>query len=1177
MGNFTDPPAHGLDGDTKVSFHYWPRMLGIPAGVAAVLFALTKVPKGGDDWIREDSHLALWAIALGVAAALVAAAGWASWMRSRIRDEEAAVARRGEALNQQRDAVEAQRSAIQAQRAALLGLRSSPGTPTEADQAQTRALKTQENALAEQESAYAVNETQLATRQKALARKQKLIPGWAAVTARWLALATSLLVAAHFGDAARLTGQTVNIIQIELAARGQTLVDCHCGASFDTAVHRDFWFIPSYVLVLALIAFWAGAYFRLPVLRGARKYVVIAVVGAGLLDVAEDVLMLNAGSHHLPWVLAAVCAWAKFAVMLAAIGYAAAGAFAWWSTPRWVRIASWALPALAQETHDEVATTAAEDVPQSAAGIQRVRTAAPAGTAGHGIALSGGGIRASSISLGALQVLESTTLNWSTAHAVTAVSGGSNMAAGWSIARSSYELTEGGNPDRVPPDEFDLEPWTRQDSGWLTPEERHLVDNLGYLASNQPRGSDTDPAAPDAAGAAGVEAQQANASYRPAAYATILAGLTINTVVLLSMLWVISRPIGWALRGLADQDGDLKKGAIHQLVKDHSLATPGLIFLVVGFVLLLFWVLAGQFLVGPAQRHWLPRLVLRSLKGGAYGILALGGTLAVGLWGYVELVGAVAHLTLPALIAAAASAAGTVGSVLRILKKPAARFAPMLGGLAFLVVALCLAALATWTAAEHGVVWSSDLITWRSGWNWVAALLLLALVQLSSSPERWSLAPFYRGKLRMAYATYRSADEDGRQHVHAYQNDNVARDNSEREPGLADFNSEGAQVRTPLVLCATSTVTSRAVRAHYGTPALSVTFEPRRTTLHLPQDGHGNTLEYAASTRVLDRLGHSMHKRMTTMMASAIASAAVSPAMGRIRIGPTSMLLTFFNIRLGVWIANPRFVTQLEAARLQDEPSLEYPRTGLGYLFKEFFGIHDLDDPYLYLTDGGHWENTGLVELLRIPDVTEIVCIDADCGPDDATNSLGKAIAIAPSECDIRVDISLDSLRAVPSHSRAPAYAARTVNIGFFSEGSGVLSDKSRIGVLWYAKPGLAKNMPAPLLAFRERNPSFPRETTLNQFFDTATFVAYRNLGRYNAGEILVARAKLIEALNQLTALADPAALDSKLAELTTAPDCHWVVTELDRAARSAARPGAEEMQDKVAFFCRAVKASLVA
>ncbi|RZT17434.1 hypothetical protein EV649_4974 [Kribbella sp. VKM Ac-2569] len=992
---------------------------------------------------------------------------------------------------------------------------------------------------------------------------------------RWLALILFALAAAHFGDAASLKGTPRSIVEIELAGTSDAWTACACGDAFTRAVQQDFWFIASYVFLLGLLASWAGNYFRLPALRRARTTVVIAVVVAGVFDVAENILMLTAGSSNGPWRFVAVCAWAKFTLLLVAIVYTAAGAFAWWSTPRWVRTASLKLPSYAQKVAGMAPTPEpSEEVAQAAEGTQMRRADPPSGPARYGIALSGGGIRASSISLGALQALDDGVLGWSGARAVTAVSGGSNMAAGWSISRSSLPTTDEESRERERLRQLAPRPWRQRENGWLTPEERHLVDNLGYLGSNQPRGSDTDPAAAKATRQSGPEGNQTStkASYRPAVFATVIAGLTVNLVVLLSMGWAITRPVGWALRSLTGQGGELPNGAMHGLVKDHLLALPGLIFLAAGFVVLMLWVLAGQFLVGYAQNKPAARVTLQTLKRASYSALGLGALLALTLWGFIELVGAVAHLTLPTLIATVGASVGVVGSVVRILRKPAARFAPMLGGFAFVVVALGLTALATWTAAKHEVTWSrDDLVSWQSGWNWVLALAVLAVVLLGPSSESWSLAPFYRGKLRLAYATYRTDNGEDEVRVRPYDNDVPGTDEAKHEPGLFAFNYDNKAVRTPLVVCTTSTVTSRAVRTRYGTPALSVTFDPERTILHLPQDGRGNTLQFAASTRVLDRLGEKLNKRITTMMAVAISSAAVSPAMGRYQIGPTSMLLAFFNIRLGVWIANPRFITQLEAAELDKEIDLSYPRTGLGYLFKEFFGIHDLDDPYLYLTDGGHWENTGLVELLRIPEITEIVCVDADSGPGDATSSLGKAIAIAPSECDIRIDISLDPLRAAPSTSRVPAYSPRTVNIGFFSKGAGSFTDQTPVGVLWYAKPGLAKEMPAALLAFHERYPTYPRESTLNQFFDTASFVAYRNFGRYNARQILLARQNLQEALDELLVITDPVLLEKRLKAMAIDREGHWAIAELYRAANSAA--GTASL---ITSYCRAVRSSLV-
>ena len=242
------------------------------------------------------------------------------------------------------------------------------------------------------------------------------------------------------------------------------------------------------------------------------------------------------------------------------------------------------------------------------------------------------------------------------------------------------------------------------------------------------------------------------------------------------------------------------------------------------------------------------------------------------------------------------------------------------------------------------------------------------------------------------------------------------------------------------------------------------------------------------------------------MMAVALSGAAVSPAMGRFKIGPVSMLLAFANVRLGAWIPNPRYVPALAAQ------GIRLPRPGLGYLFKEFFGIHDPSDLYLYVTDGGHWENTGLVELLRTAHHQEIVCVDADSGPGNLARSIAKAIDLAQLECAARVVIDLDALRADRDPSPGHDYSPRSMNLGLVHRTD---AGPWRLSLFWYCKPALTQDMPPHLLAYREVDPTFPRVSTLDQFFHGAQFAAYRDLGRYNADKIIAARSTLQRAVRR--------------------------------------------------------------
>ena len=274
------------------------------------------------------------------------------------------------------------------------------------------------------------------------------------------------------------------------------------------------------------------------------------------------------------------------------------------------------------------------------------------------------------------------------------------------------------------------------------------------------------------------------------------------------------------------------------------------------------------------------------------------------------------------------------------------------------------------------------------------------------------------------------------------------------------------------------------------------------------------------------------------MLAVGLSGAAVSPAMGRFRVGPVSMLLTVANVRLGMWLPNPRYADQLAPA------GRPLPKPRLGYLLKEFFGIHDPTDLYIYVTDGGHWENTGLVELLRTSDCREIVCIDADAGPGNLASSISKAIDLAWLECQCRIVMDLDVLRTKAVVSPGRDYSLRSVNLGLIERDN--LGQPS-VSLLWYAKPAVTRDMPLQLLSYREVDPTFPRVSTVNQFFHFAQYSAYRDLGRYNAEQLLEARDALVVA-------ATDAATYNGLCTAAQESGASWALQELVRLISDIAR-----------------------
>jgi hypothetical protein len=157
----------------------------------------------------------------------------------------------------------------------------------------------------------------------------------------------------------------------------------------------------------------------------------------------------------------------------------------------------------------------------------------------------------------------------------------------------------------------------------------------------------------------------------------------------------------------------------------------------------------------------------------------------------------------------------------------------------------------------------------------------------------------------------------------------------------------------------------------------------------------------------------------------------------------------------------------------------------------------------------------------------EAILIDAEAGRAASVLQLTQAIDLAKLECDVNIFIDLEPLRGFASEQDGPVFAQQSVTLG-------VLKHRDKWGVIWYCKPILTKSSPTPLLAHREVDREFPATTTLDQFFDTSTYLAYRDLGRDNATQIKAARAKLADLLRRCTTA------DQCLQLIDASGDRHW-------------------------------------
>ncbi|GFO56932.1 hypothetical protein GMSM_39390 [Geomonas sp. Red276] len=225
--------------------------------------------------------------------------------------------------------------------------------------------------------------------------------------------------------------------------------------------------------------------------------------------------------------------------------------------------------------------------------------------------------------------------------------------------------------------------------------------------------------------------------------------------------------------------------------------------------------------------------------------------------------------------------------------------------------------------------------------------------------------------------------------------------------------------------------------------------------------------------------------------AMAISGAAASPNMGYHSSSLITFVMAFFNVRLGWWLGNPK-----KEKWRKSGPSIAFLP-----MLKETFGFTNTESTFIYLSDGGHFENLGLYEMVRRR-CRFIVVGDASCdaktGFEDFGNAVRKIRVDLGAEIDIKLEKlkpeedKLDGLRKCDCH-----FAVGTIKYAGDDEAS------AKEGILLYLKPALCKKIPADVFEYANQNREFPHESTADQWFSESQFESYRKLG-YHSIEHLV-------------------------------------------------------------------------
>jgi len=285
---------------------------------------------------------------------------------------------------------------------------------------------------------------------------------------------------------------------------------------------------------------------------------------------------------------------------------------------------------------------------------------------------------------------------------------------------------------------------------------------------------------------------------------------------------------------------------------------------------------------------------------------------------------------------------------------------------------------------------------------------------------------------------------------------------------------------------------------------------------------------------------------ITLGTALTISGAAATPNMGYHSSPAVTFLMTLFNARLGWWLGNPSLLPDgtppatgqsraatartLSWSRRQWDFLVSFldrmmirifskrkaqieidgqtyrlpcPRHSLRPLVDEALGRTNYDNDYVYLSDGGHFENIGLYEMIRRR-CRYIVVVDASCDEqfklDDFANAIRKV------RVDLGVNIRVNQVTLLPEEKDMAMAKSCVVGTIEYSSVDRLAGSAAADGHLIYLKPIRYAAKPVDVYNYARARRQFPHESTINQWFSESQFESYRKLGQELVEEICKAR-----------------------------------------------------------------------
>jgi hypothetical protein len=345
----------------------------------------------------------------------------------------------------------------------------------------------------------------------------------------------------------------------------------------------------------------------------------------------------------------------------------------------------------------------------------------------------------------------------------------------------------------------------------------------------------------------------------------------------------------------------------------------------------------------------------------------------------------------------------------------------------------------------------------------VALALMLAsmLVSIHVNINRFSAHIAYRNRL---VRTFLGASHIARMfnpftgfsagdNIHLHEMTGVPR--PDRAPARNGVDHAEAMMQRPLqILCGTANLSEGERLAWQERRAVSFTF----SALHCGS----SDLAYRRSVHFCGPCG------ITLGTAMAISGAAANSGMGFYSSPLKSFLLTLLNARLGWWVGNPTHDSTWK---------LEGPTFAWCPLICELFSLTRRTSSYLNLSDGGHFDNTGVYEMIRRR-CRRIVLIDAE------TSRKGIANAAKKARIDFGVEVTL-------KYKASKGFPFEKFKIRYPSKNNEKCFDGEMVRIY----PAMYEGCAFDTSEFKRVNPKFPDEPLIDQWFGESQFESYRKLG----------------------------------------------------------------------------------